>query len=239
MEYRNSLQIELSKSVSLVLIFLFAIFFISYCSIVFFRLYSEHLIAAALDFTDEAKSLEKAPIEYMSLSYQKALKSLHKSMHFNALNSKTHFENGEIVREISDGPEELRVGIDIRKFGASEDGLDGFYNLSKISYIQAILREPTNAIYHQRLGDTYLKLSDIKSAEKEFDAALLLDPQNAAIHLYLSNFYFFMNMQDKFIFHLNKAMDLGDEAVDGNIRGANYKFLKSIGRLDLYRSKYR
>ena len=101
---------------------------------------------------------------------------------------------------------------------------------------KALLLEPTNAIYHQRLGAVNLALKETMAAERQFKQALALDPQNISLHIFLSQYYFSKGSQEEFNFHLDKILQLyhnGIRDVNGPLDTAVKDFLKSVGRQDL------
>jgi len=87
--------------------------------------------------------------------------------------------------------------------------------LARRNYVAALKLDPTNAIYHQRLGSIYEKLSSDIQAEKEFKKAVLLDSQNVSIHLYLTQYYLSRNKESEFNYHLGRVVELYKLALTG------------------------
>jgi len=227
-------QESLNQRQSLILITLFIFLFIFYECILFSRLSAEKYLDKALDYSEKSRSLDKKIIIEKSLLYYKALKLLNKAASLNPYDSRAYFEYAQMITEIGDDSL-FSSSLDIKMLDAKEESDElGFYNLAKKEYAGAILREPTNAIYHQRLGSIYGKLSDTKSAEEEFKKAVLASPCNLSIHLYLSQYFLSKDKQANFLYHIKKAIELQRGGVSGGFVGGDvFWFLKSIGREDL------
>jgi len=210
MEYINNWQKDLNRKNSLTLIILFIFLFACYEYILFSRLSSRRHLDKAFIHLEKARFVNKEIIVEKLLLYQKALKFLRNAMRLNSYDARPYFEFAQVISEIR-SDSELANSLDIKSLsGWQEQEQDdkGFYNLAKANYIEAILREPTNPIYHQRLGSIYDKLSYAENAEKEFNKAVLLDPQNLMLHLYLSRYFYIKDRQTEFLKHLNKTLDL-------------------------------
>ena len=106
-------------------------------------------------------------------------------------------------------------------------------NSNKAKFIEALLREPGNAIYHQRLGSIYVKLADTQKAEREFNNAVFLDPRNIRLRLYLAQYFFSIANQEPGLFHLNKAVSLYKTLPHGPIYNEVEGFVKSAGYEEL------
>lgn len=233
MMFLKSWQKDLSPKESLILIILLVFLFIFYEYILFPRLLTERYLSKAPYYLEKSRSLNGDLIVEKALLYNKALKLLKKATRLNSFDSRPYFEYAQAIAEVGDDPQ-LRYALDIKTpDGKLKTGENGFYNLAKSNYTEAILREPTNAIYHQRLGRAYDKLSDAKSAEEEFKKAALLSPESLSIHLYLSQYFFSKDNQADFLFHIKKAIELQRIVCGGVVAGEVSVFLKSIGREDL------
>lgn len=228
-------QKDLDQKQSLILITLFIFLFIFYECILFSRLSVQGYLDKALDYLEKSRSLDKQIIIEKSLLYYQALKLVNKAASLNPYDSRPYFEYAQIITEIGDDTL-LSGSLDIKMLDAKleSDGM-GFYGLAKTEYVGAILREPTNAIYHQKLGAIYDKLSDTKSAEEEFKKAVLLSPQNLSIYLYLSQYFFLRGKAENFLYHIQKAIALQRVVPGGVVGGEVAVFLKSIGAEDLIR----
>jgi tetratricopeptide (TPR) repeat protein len=186
------------------------------------------------NYLAKARALKEESLAEKSLYYQKALKMMSSAIKSNPFSAEPCFESGEIMSEIAQNPDIMKSTYNkIIKFSLQD--AKEYYAEAEKEYLGAILRNPTNSVYHQRLGDVYWKQSNENqdSAEKEFRKAVLLDPYNANIHLYLSKYYFLNDKEPEFIKHINQAIELSGLAFDGSAKGQVYGFLKSIGRLDL------
>ena len=166
-----------------------------------------------------------------SLLYQRGLSLLKESSRLNPHSPLSYFGFAEAILEI-EKDFLLKRSLDIKGLGSGKEGQGDFYDLAKGKLIEAISREPTNPIYHQRLGAVYDKVSEAANAEQEFRRAVLLDPQNISIRLYLSNYYLSKGKQAEFLNHLNRALKL-DQEIYGRTGYEVRNFLEAIGRKDL------
>lgn len=94
--------------------------------------------------------------------------------------------------------------------------------------IEAISQEPTNANHHYQLGILYGKLSDSRRAEEEFKKAVLLDPQNIKIRLYLSKYFLAKDRYADFIYHFDKAVELSQNIPSEEISKEIKEFREAI-----------
>ena len=218
-------QIKLDGKFSLALSLLTVLLFICFEYILLSRLTADRYLRSGRNYLEEARSLPKSQLVEKSISYTKTLKSFESSIRMNPICSRPHFDYGEVLSQITKVPE-LRRTIDLKSPEVSKSGTDNFLNLAKDKYIQAIVREPTDAIYHERMGDIYNLLGDSEKAGREFKNAVMLDPQNINIRIYLAQFFFFKGKQSDFIYQIKKAIDFGGQK-------EVLQFLKSIGREDL------
>ena len=225
MEYLNSREKDLEIKSSVIFILIFALFFVCFEAVLLTRHSSERYLSLSSDYLEKSSSIPKDEIIERALLYQKALRILNSSVSSNPANPKAYFEYAEVVGEIARDPE-VRAALGGKILRGEDDSLDGFYNLQKKKIIEAISKEPANAIYHLKLGSVYNNLGDKDKAEKEFSAALYLDPKNMSIHLYLSRYFLSKGQEAEFLYHINKAIELGGE-------NEAAQFLKKIGRQDL------
>jgi tetratricopeptide (TPR) repeat protein len=228
-------QIVLGRQKSLFLGILLILIFTLYSKTLFSRYLSESYFEKALNYFSESEATDKELVVERARFYRKALKSVQNAINHNPYDARPYFEYAENISKIAqDRALRSSLGPGISNKGAEKDSVD-FYGLAKSKYIEAILREPTNALYHQRLGDIYDKLSDAKNAESELRKALLLDPQNLLIHIYVCQYFLSKNKQQNFDWYFNKAMELyaGDGYNYGAFATQMANFLKSIGRQDL------
>lgn len=201
--------------------------------VLFSRLLAERYFDKGLDYLEEARSTPREILAKKCLSYRNVLKLLKRSIKLNLYDSRAYFEYANVITEIGKDPE-LSMLLDIESFVDSQRQ-QGLYNLAKVKYIEAILNEPTNAIYHQRLGSIYDKLSDSKKAEEEFKKAVLLDPQNISIYIYLSQYFLSKGREDDFFYYLDRVLETYKKALrdGGPFADMAQNFLKAIGRENL------
>lgn len=236
MIYVRKWQKSLNKKESIILIILFTFILLFYEYILFSRVSAERYFNKALVYFNKANSVVAELLVTRSICYQSTLKLLKKSSDFNPYDSRPYFEYAEALSEILIEPE-LVKSLDMRDFGGKEAGEFGFYNLAKIKYTQAILKEPANAIYHLKLGAIYVKLLDPEKAEKEFNNSVLFDPQNIRIRLYLSRYFLLNDKKEIALVHLNKAISLYKIIPRSILSDEVENFVKAIGQEELLREK--
>lgn len=233
MVFLSNWQRNLKPSELSILIILFIFIFIFSEFILLSRLSADRYLYRAMDYLRKGRSLSNNIIIEKSLLYYKGLKLFKNSTRLNPFDSRFYFEYAEAIAEIAEDST-LSSSLEIDRLDEGRTGgVEGFYELAKTKYIEAILREPTNAIYHQRLGKIYDKLSDSAKAEEEFRKAALLSPQNLSIHLYLSQYFLSKNKEEGFLFYIKKAIELERVVYGGGLGGEVILFLRSIGREDL------
>lgn len=167
--------------------------------------------------------------------YQVALKSIRKSLALNPAHSKGYSTCGQIIAEIA-GDDGLRSSVDAAGIGVPAKDAASFYGVARAWYIQAVASEPTNPIYHLKLGQMYDLLSDTKKAEDEMERAVKLDPLNITVHLFLSQYYKSRGNDAKFNLYFQKMIELGNTVGlrgGGPMADAVLPFLRSIGKEDL------
>ena len=215
------------------MIVLFIFIFIFYEFILLTRLSAERCLGEADGYLKKSRSLGKDIVIEKSVLYYKGLRLLGNSIAFNPIDSRFYFEYAEAV--VGAGEDSQLSGLlEMDRLGEGQTrNTDGFYNLAKTRYVEAISREPTNAIYHQRLGRVYDKLSDTKKAEEEFKAAVLLSPQSIIIQIYLSQYYLSRNNEAEFLSHIKKAIDIQTSTPGVYVCGDLLSYIMSIGREDL------
>jgi len=233
--YLDNWQRDISRKESLILVALFILLFVYYEYLLFSRLSAESCLRQGMHYLEEGRSAPREMLLKKSLFYQDALKSFESSLKLNPYDARPYIEYGQIMAEIADDSE-LSSSLDI---GIKKDEKKGLYALAKSYYEEAVLKDPANAIYHQRLGSIYDKLSESEKAEREFHKAVSLDPQNVTIHLYLSQYFLSKNKESDFLYHLDKVVQIYNNA--NRLRGGGpfysmvYDFLKSINKEDLIR----
>jgi tetratricopeptide (TPR) repeat protein len=230
---KDNWQRNLNKRDFLSLIILVFFLFIYLEYVLFSRLLAERYFDKGLDCLEKSRSTPGEMLDKKCSSYRNVLKLLKKSIKLNPYDSRAYFEYANVVTKIGDDPK-LSVLLDVDSFVDSQRQ-QGLYNLAKVKYIEAILNEPTNAIYHQRLGSIYDKLSDFKKAEEEFKKAVLLDPQNISICIYLSQYFLSKGRQDEFFYHLDRVLEIYKKALRGGGPSVDMveDFLKATGRENL------
>jgi len=227
-------QRDISRKESLILVALFCLLLVYYEYLLFSRLSAESCLRQGLHYLEEGRSVPKEMLLKKSLFYQNALKLFKSSLKLNPYDASLYSACGQIIAEIADD-NELNGSLDT---GIKKDEKKELYVLAKSYYEEAVLKEPANAIYHQGLGSIYDKLSDTEEAEREFRKAVLLDPQNVTIRLYLSQYFLSKNKQSDFLYHLDKVVQLYNAGMRGG--GAPFSsmvgdFLKRINKEDLIR----
>lgn len=229
MSYLYKWQRQIDKKESFALIILFVFIFIIYEYILFSRFLAEKHFLKALSYLNKAHSAEKELTVSRSLFYQNALKSLNSSFNLNPLDSRSYFEYAEALVEMASEPEILN-SLEIKDFGAKYEGELGFFDLARMKYTEAIMKEPTNAIYHLRLGSIYDKFSDPVKAEKELMVSALLDPQNIKIRLYLCRYFLLHDKKEIALLHLKKAVDLYKKLPRSRLSEEVENFARSFGQ---------
>ena len=127
----------------------------------------------------------------------------------NSLDASTNFAFAEAINSKISQDEQLARLLELEDFNLTKGKESpGFFELVRLNYIEAAVKNPTNAIYHQRLGSVYEKLSQDIQAEAELKKATLLDPQNVSIHLYLTQYYLSRNKQRESDYHLDRVVQL-------------------------------
>jgi tetratricopeptide (TPR) repeat protein len=183
-----------------------------------------------LFYLQETQTLSSQDLVKKSLLYQNAMRSLQASIDLNPLDARSYFEYGQIISDLAED-DNLISSLDVDRMDI-KGGRQGFYNLAKVYYRNAILHEPTNAIYHQRLGSLLDKMGVTEEAEREFGKAVILDKQNVSIHIYLAQYFLSKGRVAQFNTHLNKVKEL-DISGGGWLGDLVSGFLKKIETEDL------
>ena len=206
---------DLSRTAFLILILLCVCVFIFYESVLFAQLQAQRCLAQGANYLNKIYTLDKEIIAERLVLYKKVLRLFSKAALLNPEDAKPYFASAEAITRIGREPK-LAAVFDIQKlYPASKKEKISFDDWAKLNYIEAVSREPANAIYHQRLGSIYEKLSEYNRAEQELKKAVLLDPQNASIHLYITQYYLSQDRQSEFRYHLQKVVELYNLALRG------------------------
>lgn len=222
-----------SPAVSWVLILGFILFFILYSTFVFSHLSAQRCLDQGMRLLENSRALSADLLVERIVLYQRALGLLKDSMRLNGRDSRAYFEYAEAVALAAQDPS-IREMIELKTLsGTYVSGELGLYESARQGYIEAISKEPLNALYHQRLGRIYARLSDTQKAESEFNKAVMLSPGNLSIHLYLAQYYLSSNNNEGFLLHIRKAIELQGHDSGGQVGGQTMEFLRSIGREDL------
>ena len=231
--YLSSWQIQLSANKALVIFTVITVLALSYGGILYLRFQAQEYLEGALACLKKAQALPQDEIVKKSLFYQEAMHSLQSSIGLNPLDGRPYFEYGQIIYGLCEDSN-LLSSLDSVAMGFKGEP-DEFYNLSRAYYTSAIMREPTNAIYHQRLGSLFDKMGSPDEAEREFKKTVKLDGQNVSIHVYLAQYFLSIGKDAEFNAHLNKVIGFFDVSLrgGGTIGGLVHDFIKKIGREDL------
>jgi len=227
----NIYKISLGKGRAVLVIFLALLSFVYYESILYQRLLAQLNFSKARIAFAKARYISQDLIVKKSLLYQDGLKLLKSSLRLDSADSRFNFEFAEIINEAKDDPE-LWGSLGINNLVSPEEAGLGPWELARIRYGEAILKEPTNAIYHQRLGSLYDKIGQTRKAEEEFAQAVMLDPQNISLRLYLSQYFLSRGKQDDFFKHISRAIAI-DKAANLTTSWEMQNFLKRLGQEDL------
>ncbi len=217
MKYLDNWQKDMSPKNSAALIIIFILIFMGCEYILFSRLRAEKSLQKGMNLLEKARSLSADLLVNKSLLYQSALKHLGASVKSNPYDAKPYFVSGEAASDIEDN-QELASSLIMKPI-----------NSSKLIYTKAILSEPTNAIYHQRLGHAYAKSLDNNRAEQEFNKALLLNPQNISMYLYLIQYYLSKDKKEIALSYADRIDSLCKSVPWTNPCGEARDFLANIG----------
>ncbi|MCM8795811.1 MAG: tetratricopeptide repeat protein [Candidatus Omnitrophica bacterium] len=100
---------------------------------------------------------------------------------------------------------------------------EGSYSSARDDYIKAICLEPTNALYHFKLGEVYLKQSIDEiyknKAIDEFKKTIFLNPTNSYFRFLIGKNYFYLGMDKEFVLEefkqsLNLSLLYQDEIME-------------------------
>jgi len=214
-------------------IFLAAAVVFLVCSYILLRKnYSDFYTKEGLSCFRKGALVSEELMVQKSLFYQKGLDLFEKSVAAYPAAAEPHFLFAEAVYEVA-GNAGLARSIDAANYGAPQGAQEmGFLSLAEKEYLSAIARQPTNAIYHQRLGVVYTKEQQRERAEDEFARAVMLDPQNISLQVYLCRYFLGEGRTGDFEIHLLKAVEL-DKNAYSKTSWEMQNFLKSVNREDL------
>ena len=211
--------------------------FILYQFFVFAQLRASKYTKNAQVYLQKAEGLggEGLIVEQL-IFYKRAIRLLARAIKSNPLDATTYFAFAESINSKMGQDEQLVRMLDSESLNLAEN--ISLAELTRRNYAQAIERSPTNAIYHQRLASIYEKLSNDIQAEAELKKAVLLDPQNVSIHLYLTQYYLSRNKQSEFNYHLHRVVELYKLALTGGgpmerLGSMVVKYLASINQEEL------
>lgn len=240
MKYAQTWHREISANTAKILISLCILVFLFYQIFIFVLLRAEILTRQGRAFLKKAERLgSKGIIVEQAVFYKRALRILAQAIRSNPLDASTNFAFAEAINSKINQDEQLaRLAEleDLNPTGGKESL--GSLELVRLNYIEAAVKNPTNAIYHQRLGSVYEKLSQDIQAEAELKKATLLDPQNVSIHLYLAQYYLSRNKQREFDYHLGRVVELYKLVLTGggpveHLARMVCEYLTSINREEL------
>lgn len=169
-----------------------------------------------------------------SLLYQEGLVLFKRSIALNPLSSVPYYEFAETIVEIGSA-HALRRAVNPELIGLTGDRKEDYFAKALRYYDHAVERDPFCGIYHQRLGHVYSLLAEYAQAQKEFAAAVMVDPQNVSIHLYLADYYSRRKEPKLHEYHLGKVISLYNATLKGGgpISEMVRQYFKSINREEL------
>jgi O-antigen ligase len=172
-------EINLPQYLKIISIFIFLSFFLLAASLIMKRYKAEQIFQ---NVKESGVGISKPDIIF---KYRKKLRVLDKVIALNTLNSSYHNKKADIFSELA-VRDDLRVELlNFKEFGDREKLL----NLAEESYKKAIELNPTRADYHLRLGWFYGVTGLSELTKREFDKAILLDPKNYNIKVYIDNYF--------------------------------------------------
>ncbi len=217
MKYAQEWHRQISSISSKILIFFCINIFILYQFFIFAQLRAGKFTREAQAYLEKARRLEgKDLIVEQAILYKRAIRCLARAIQTNPLDASTYFVYAEFISSKADqGGQSVKL-LDLESLHQTTGEKDSsLVELARRNFIKAVERDPANAIYHQRLGSIYEKLSNDPYAEEEFKKAVLLDHQNVSIHLYLTQYYLSRNKQSEFNYHLGRVVELYKLALTG------------------------
>lgn len=243
MKYAQQWHRQISQIASVILIFFCVSIFMLYQFFIFAQLKAKKFTREAEGYLKRAEELEgKEIIVEEAIFYKRALRLLVQAIKFNPLDASAYFTYAESINSKIGKDERIinMLDLDSLHWDSREKNFD-LIGLVRHSFTEALKRDPTNAIYHQRLASVYERLSDESSAESELKKAVLLDPQNVSIHLYLTQYYLSRNKQKEFNYHLGRVVELYKLALTGggsmeHLANMVRQYLDSIKQLDLIKN---
>lgn len=214
--------------------------FILYQFFIFAQLRAKKFTRDAQAYLRKAQGLEgEGLIVEQAIFYKRAIRLLARAIKSNPLDASTYFAYAESINSKMGQDEQLAGVLDLESLSsATREENPNLVDLARRNFAEAVKRDPTNAIYHQRLASIYEKLSNDVQAETELKKAVLLDPQNVSIHLYLTQYYLSRNKQSEFNYHLGRVVELYKLALRGGgpmerLGNMVIRYLESIKREEL------
>lgn len=217
MKYVQHWQRQIGRNFAKILIFSWLSIFILWLFFIFGQLRAREFIKDAQAHLEKAQMLGSQGLTVERIiSYQRAIRLLGRATGANPFDAGTHFALAESINSKISLDEHWVKALDLESLDLVRRGRDiSLIELARHNYIEALKLNPTNAIYHQRLASVYEKLSNDDQAEKELKKAVMLDPQNVSIHLYLTQYYLSRNKQNEFNYHLGRVVELYKRALTG------------------------
>lgn len=175
---------KLTLTVKVILTIAVVLFFIFIEINLWSRFIADRFHNQALRYIKKIENIDSHLAVEKVLYYRRALNLLKKAQILNPGNSNYPFAYAEVIIKFNTNRD---VGglFELLEIREGEGG----YWLAKTKYLQAVFLEPTNAIFHLRLGACYDSLKDPVQAEKEFQYAELLDPTNVGDRVYLTKYF--------------------------------------------------
>jgi tetratricopeptide (TPR) repeat protein len=237
--YPDNLRLHLGRSGALFLFSIFIILAVWWIRFLYVGFRAEEYLSNALKYQEKARSLPAEEVVARSIAYRNVMRLLSSSIKMEPAAARPYFEYGQVIAAIAEDPG-LTASLDLSAIGTPGSNsirpADGrIYALAGDCYREATKREPTNAIYHQRLGAVFATLGQPVEAEEEFEKAVKLDGENVSIRIFLAQYFYSRGREAQFKEHLDKAVGLFKVSLQGGgeLSSLVTNFLEKIGREDL------
>lgn len=192
-------------------------------------------IDRALVLLDKSRGMDERLMAEKTIIYQRALKLLKNATRLSPRQARGYFEYAEALTNAGD---DFSTGALLDLNDLKDKPVfkqEDLFVLAKDNYAKAILNDPFNAVYHQRMGRIYDRLLDKESAEKEYNKAVALSPNSLSIRLYMAQYFLSKGREEDFLLHIRRAIELQKTVSGGVVGGEVAVFLNSINREDLVR----